>query len=181
MHSAGSHTWCPNRRLMPGSVQSAVDWAQVEADFEPDGALRDVYVLDADLPAWQRVIDVLVQRYACTFERDGVEERMPDDITGIFHERRDTAVLLRVHRGTTPKGDANCHFFDETEIEFDLDPSEVRNQADLNAVMEFLRLVGDAAARPAVLAYENSRAAAIVTYDTRSQSLSMGRAHPNAG
>jgi hypothetical protein len=49
----------------------------------------------------------------------------------------------------------NCHFFDEQELEFDLDPSQVTGQVQLDGLLAFMRSLAAAVARTVLLSPEN--------------------------
>lgn len=55
----------------------------------------------------------------------------------------------------------DCHFFVESEIEFDFDPRQVTGQDRLNAVFSFMQLIARACDKKAVLTPENARDATI--------------------
>ena len=56
----------------------------------------------------------------------------------------------------------NCHFFNVTELEFDLDPREVNGPEEFNALITFMHLLADVCGKPAVLTEENWPAAPIL-------------------
>jgi len=45
----------------------------------------------------------------------------------------------------------NCHFFQNDDIELDLDPREVTGQAQLDALLEFMRDIGRTTSASVVL------------------------------
>ncbi len=49
----------------------------------------------------------------------------------------------------------NCHFFTDEEIEFDLDPREVKGQDTLDAVLTFMRGIGQAVGKRVILTPES--------------------------
>jgi hypothetical protein len=50
---------------------------------------------------------------------------------------------------------ANCHFFTAEEIEFDIDPRDVKGQRELNALFDFMRCLAQATDKDVVLTAEN--------------------------
>lgn len=81
---------------------SQVEWSQVAEEFRPDGALRDIYVLDASIADWQSVYDAVRAAYPVVL-RDS--QTLPSDVEELF--RHDAGVTLSVD----PEGlDAVCHF-----------------------------------------------------------------------
>lgn len=71
-----------------------------------------------------------------------------------------TSTLLQVSAGDVY---LNCHFFCEEEIEFDLDPRELRGEQDLQAVVAFMSTLANGTGKPAILTHENSQQAVILT------------------
>jgi hypothetical protein len=138
-------------------------WEDVSEDWRPDGALRDVYVFDATEADWQRVVDAVRGRWSSTYQVDGQAAQMPEAVREIFRAASSQRPLwqIKLRDGIV----ANCHFFGGEEIEFDLDPREVSSQLDLDVVCEFLRVVGQATAKPSVLSAENSPDLPIARYD----------------
>lgn len=68
---------------------------------------------------------------------------------------------MYVHMGSTT---LNCHFFTDEEIEFDLDPSDMRPEL-LPDVLSFLKILGRATSKPVILTVENAPEAAIMRFE----------------
>jgi hypothetical protein len=58
----------------------------------------------------------------------------------------------------------NCHFFGHEELEFDLDPREVKDARSLAEVLGFMRQVGVALELPVRLTPENTRERPFLEY-----------------
>ncbi len=125
-------------------------WADVSHAFEPDGALLELHVFDTDLGAWRRVFDAIAGLPVC-YTGDGVEVAPPRSVDEAFELRCTQNLLQQIYLGRLK---VHCHFFDESEIEFDLDPAEYRGQAELDALVAFMRRVADASGRQCVLTFE---------------------------
>ena len=96
------------------------------------------------------------------FTIDGVPAELPVDVSGLFSGQSDApAYCLRV-----PIGEAtlNCHFFCVEEIEFDLDPGEMKAEL-LGPLLDFLMLLGTTCSKPVILSMENMPEAAILRFD----------------
>jgi hypothetical protein len=106
---------------------------------EDEGALVDVRVPNASVDEWQRVLDAVRGRWPVSLEVDGAPEPMPSDVRGLFDPPDGRFRLLRV--ALTPRINLNAYLPDE-EIEFDFDPKEVLDQADLDVITEFVLVVG---------------------------------------
>ena len=87
-----------------------VEWEQAKSEFEWDGTLRDLYILDADVDIWQRIVDCLrSSEYPwCYRVRSDEEESLPSDVREMFKSWDVGSPLLSVAvDGIT----LNCHFF----------------------------------------------------------------------
>ena len=60
------------------------------------------------------------------------------------------------------KRQLKCHFFDDEEIEFDLDPREVKGPTELRDLSDFMRLLADRTGKTATLTHENTKSAIIL-------------------
>jgi hypothetical protein len=152
--------------LVPGNIRfmSSPRWSDVEKDWEPDGALRDIYVQGTSEADWQRVVNaVRAKELPWSYSEDGEHCPMPDSVDEIFNRRSHVAILWAI---TPVSGiQINCHFFTSEEIEFDLTPTEIVGQPELDVVVEFVRLVGRASEKLASVCYENWPDEPFMLYD----------------
>lgn len=140
-----------------------LSWDEISPHFVANGSLVDVYVFDATISDWQQTIDLVrEQDWWSQFEDGGVVRPLPTSVQAIFARHREHAELLRLRLGHL---EANCHFFDTTEIEFDLDPREFRDQSDLDMLCSFMRALGRRLGKSVVLTPENTRDVVLVGYD----------------
>jgi hypothetical protein len=65
--------------------------------------------------------------------------------------------------------DLACHFFTDTEIEFDLLPQQVRDEATLSAVLGFMTEIGSLLGKTVILTPENWQKSPIFKYDPSNQ------------
>lgn len=139
-----------------------MDWQQVKAEFEWDGSLRDLYVLNTDTEVWQKVIEFIrTSEYPYRFEMDGEESPLPADVAALFEMRAEVGVLLSLDvHGIT----INCYFFVEDEVEFDIDPREIDGEVKLQALIGFMRRIGRATGRAVRLTPENWQKSIIFEY-----------------
>lgn len=138
-------------------------WDEVSEDWRSEGELRDLYVFETTEEEWQRVVDAVRTRWPSAFLADGQPAEMPAGVPQIFEMALSQALLWRIalREGLS----ANCHFFVREEIEFDVDPREVSSQRGLDAVCEFVRIVGQAASKAVVLTMESSPELVIASYE----------------
>lgn len=129
------------------------EWSRVSHEFEFDGSWRDIYVLGTTVSDWQLVLDALRNSsFTVVYRQAGRLTDLPSGVLDAFSEPGYAGRLLSVNAsGVT----LNCHFFTESEIEFDLDPREVAGPVQFNAVLDFMRLISTACEKPVVLTPEN--------------------------
>src|SRR4051794_4079137 len=117
-----------------------MDWNLIARDFEPDGSLRDIYVFKATMSDWQHVVEVLREwSPAPTFTIGGESQDLPERVEDIFSAGRQHGALLCTKVGGVL---VNCHFFVESEIEFDLDPREITSATQIEAIVRFMTRLG---------------------------------------
>jgi hypothetical protein len=112
-----------------------IQWSVVAEGFEPDGALRDIYVHDATVADWQAALDyVRASRAVLQFTIDGQPAELPGTAVKIFPIRERASPLLSFD---VEGINVNCRFFTATEIEFDLQPGDVTGPERLTSVVSF--------------------------------------------
>ncbi|MFK8250335.1 hypothetical protein [Ancylobacter terrae] len=130
-------------------------WHEVAEEFEFNGSWRDIYVRDAGPAGWQVVLDAIRARNPPPrFLVDGEPADMPARIEDVFALAQTASALLSVQVGAAL---ANCHFFWNDDIEFDIDPREITGKGDFEALARFMLWLGELTGRPVVLTPENSR------------------------
>ena len=130
-------------------------WEDYAADFDFDGSLRDIYVLETSLPDWQIFADFLrASNYKYTFHVAGEVTNFPVDIAKAFELRISVGALLLFEVGSVTLA---CHFFNDWEIEFDLDPREVKGEEQAELIFDFMNQLGRALNKEVVLTPENYR------------------------
>ena len=128
-------------------------WEQVCTEFEVDGSLRDIYILQTDTHVWQRVIEVIrSEGYRLEFFCDDKPMPFPAEVNTVFRLRESSSCLLKIYVATIQ---LNCHFFGDGEIEFDLDPREIMGQVQLELLFHFMRLLANSVDASVSLTPEN--------------------------
>jgi len=137
-------------------------WTEIASEFEWDGTLRDIYVVDTTLDDWQRILDALIEHKpnALAFYLEKEEAASIPSAKVIFELSLESSTLLQVTLGNVH---LNCHFFCEEQVEFDLDPSELRGEEDLQGVVGFMRILANETGKPVILTHENMQDAVILT------------------
>jgi hypothetical protein len=129
-----------------------IDWEAVKGEFALDGSWRDIYVLNATIDDWVAIWSMLRNSRGAEFFVDGQRHDIPHRVEDAFALRASAAPKMHVDVGRTLLA---FHFFSESEIECDLDPRQVTNQADLDALLNFVREVGDRTGKRTIITPEN--------------------------
>lgn len=132
-----------------------IAWETVREEFAFDGSLRDIYVLGTTIADWQRMLDAIrVTGYRLTYFRAEQPTEIPTKAEDAFPLPNQADRRLSLWFADVL---ANCHFFTVEEIEFDIDPREVKSQHELNALFDFMRCLAQATNKEVVLTGENMR------------------------
>ena len=128
-------------------------WDVVRGEFAFDGGWRDIYVFGTDIADWQRMFNAIrAGAYAFTYFKSGEATELPSDARLAFPLEGECDRRLSVWFADVL---ANCHFFTVEEIEFDIDPREVKGQVELDALVGFMRCLAESTGKEVVLAPEN--------------------------
>ncbi len=147
------------------SIHQRLNWEQCKKDFEFDGTWRDIYILNTNSDDWNKFLKSLLNsKYETKFWIDG---EVAKEITSIQE-----ALEIQNHASPYMLIDAlgvqiACHFFTDEEIEFDIDPRQVSNQQDLDAVINFMIFLGDLLQKKAILTPENTPNLIVIDYNPK--------------
>jgi hypothetical protein len=129
----------------------AATWDTCRADFIPDGALIDLLAPGTGDAEWEAFLAALrAGPFKLRAFRDGEPIPLPESAEWVFAEREVASVMLSVLAGTIT---ANCHFFGG-DLELDIDPREVVNEAAFESVLAVMRFVAAAIRLPVVAVAE---------------------------
>jgi len=141
----------------------------IEWIFEKDGALRDIYVQNATISDWKKVVNLLNSEYELTFgvyednlihEIDfGYVKTMFADETGELETKSATVDL----NGIVVK----CYFFLENQIEFDINPTEIKTESDFNKITDFMKSISTKLEKQITLCGENQPEFPLIKIDTK--------------
>lgn len=125
--------------------------AKIAGALRPDGSLRDLLILETTLDDWRALMDfVRSAGYRTGFERDGEVAEMPSDVAALFTAAgREHTYLWRIHHGGI---DIHCHFFELSKIDMNVHPREIKSDAEIDALVDFIFLVGKHLRRDVLLA-----------------------------
>ena len=145
------------------------NWKDIKWIFEPDGALRDIYVQKASLNDWRKVIDLINEKYKVNYgdtgeykdtnqvNKDYVIEYLTDE-TGEIESKSASISLGKIR--------INCHFFLEDQIEFDIDPKEVNSIEDFELIEDFMLEISKSIDNQITLTDENNPKFPLIKIDT---------------
>ena len=137
-----------------------MNWTDIVSEFEWDGSWRDIYVVGTTVDDWQRVLDALkMLSPGPSFYINGDLAPVPVRVEDVFEQRAVSSFLLTLEVGGVG---LKCHFFDDEEIEFDLDPREVKGPTEWKALSDFMRLLADWTGKVTTLTHENTKSAVIL-------------------
>jgi hypothetical protein len=124
-------------------------WETVRDEFAFDGSWRDICVFQTAIADWQRMLDALRSAgYRLEYFRADQPAELPAKAAETFPLSDECDRRLSVWFADVL---ANCHFFTVEQIEFDIDPREIKGQRELDALFDFMRCLADAANKEAVL------------------------------
>jgi hypothetical protein len=129
------------------------NWSRFAPEFYQEGSLRDIYVFNAQLEDWNKVIRFIVGRYRIAFSGAWTQTEFPQQISCLFPEGPDSELTTRTVDVAGVR--VHCHFFTEEETEFDLNPGEVVDPVRLGSVFEFMQGLASAVSKDSVLTPEN--------------------------
>lgn len=134
------------------------NWKDIKWIFEPDGALRDIYVQDVTITDWEKLIDLLNNEYSYSYKFEDQEIRdkfCKNDIVKIFDyptcELQSNALLIINVCGI----DTYCHFFLINQLEFTIDPRDIESLSDYGKVEKFMLSLSEKLEKQVTLTFEN--------------------------
>jgi hypothetical protein len=141
-------------------------WNDIEWIFEPDGSLRDIYVQDISLRAWEKLIDHLNYNFNLTYsDTDKIDKeyvlKYLRDASGEMESKS-----LTIHLGQMT---VNCYFFLLEQIEFDIDPKEVNSLSDFEQIEKFMISISETLQEQVTLTGENSPEFPLFKVDTKKE------------
>ncbi|MFA6208164.1 MAG: hypothetical protein WCT03_07000 [Candidatus Obscuribacterales bacterium] len=136
------------------SGSEKLDWAKCKDAFcDDDGSLRDIYVFDTGIDDWNKMLQLLRRKlYGMTFFLDGEVTILPAEAEFIFALGSEHACRLSVDLFGLL---LNCHFFCRDQIEFDIAPSEVTDEAKFEGIICFMPDLSSELGKTVLLTPEN--------------------------
>jgi hypothetical protein len=133
----------------------------VRDEFEPDGSLRDIYVMGATPLVWDRALEFLLQTGTARYSIDDADAPLPASASDALRVWPERSPLLIVDREGIEYA---CHFFTSDQVEFDFWPEDVHGPSEFAALARFVVGLGRVTKRIVLVTYESSAAAEIFRY-----------------
>ncbi len=131
------------------------NWNDIEWTFKPDGSLRDIYVQDVTLSDWEKLIDFLNLNYDIKFGED--EKKQIDKEYVAKYLKDETGEMESKALKIDFNGvNFHCYFFLPDQIEFDIDPNEIKTINDFESIETFMVSISKTLKNQVTLTRENS-------------------------
>jgi hypothetical protein len=132
-----------------------MSWEDYKKAFEFDGSWRDIYITETELKDWKTLLEFFGEgHYPVRYLVNEVEQPLGTNAWQIFQDKKeDKAPLLWIDVSGVMLA---CHFFDQNEIEFDLDPREVTDENRAEAVFNFMKQIADELDKDVIMTEENA-------------------------
>lgn len=129
-----------------------------------DGTLRDIYVLNTNIEDWEKWVDMVNKKYRVEFW-DGKTDLKIDRIDFVtvkeywdLNGQRET-ITATIYLGSIT---VNCHFFDDSEIENDIDPREFKSEDDHIKLIHYLNDISISLGREVIVTDESIRDSVLI-------------------
>jgi hypothetical protein len=139
-----------------------ITWEICRQEFAPDGALRDIYILNTNPEHWRKLFKILKSAFELDYRVDGNDQPIPSNVDEIFALNGVTHPLMRFQTaGVT----VACHFFSFEQIELDVDPREVNSQTAFDGLISLVKLIGDGLNERVIMTYESDEQHPFISYE----------------
>ena len=142
-------------------------WDEIKWIFKVDGSLRDIYVQDVSIAEWEKLIDLLNNKYWVTSSIAGEEpsNRIDKEYAIKYLTENNgemNAVATTIHIDNLK---INCHFFLAEQIELDVDPKEVTTIEDIERIQDFMEDISKCLDRQVTLTAEDDPVFPLIKMD----------------
>lgn len=127
-------------------------WATVNWIFKPDGTLRDIYVQNTSLDDWGKLIDLLNADYDLNYFS---ENKINKSEVYNYLEDESGEVEMKTVSIQSENIKINCHFFLIEQIEFDIDPNEIKSALEFDKILSFMTNISISLKKQITLTGEN--------------------------
>ena len=134
------------------------EWKSIKEElYFEDGSLRDIYVFGTNKEDWEKWSSLVNEKFEVEFYNGQTQKLEPRiNIETVFNFWKNPEAFKDSNNATIKLGKViiKCYFFIESEIESDIDPRELREEADHKAIMEYLLAIKETLKKDVVLTPE---------------------------
>ena len=135
-----------------------MDWKTLKSQiYFWDGSWRDIYVQNTESEDWEKWINLVNEKYRINWHNGKTnqsEAKIKFDVIKEYWEGN--GELCSTANIFLDEIQINAHFFDDSEIENDIDPREFESMDDHNRLIEYLKSVSMACNKEVIVTLENS-------------------------
>jgi hypothetical protein len=124
-----------------------------------DGSLRDIYVLDTTIDDWGKWIDMVNKKYSIEFWDAKTDLRSDKIDFTTVKEYWDSNGQREIVTATINLGliTVKCYFFDDSEIENDIDPRELKSEDEHIKLTQYLNDISVSLDKEVIMTNENTK------------------------
>ncbi|MEV4283404.1 hypothetical protein [Actinoplanes xinjiangensis] len=126
--------------------------------FADDGALRDVFVVDAGIEQWDPVIDALrASRWRLSISLDD-EDITESALAAALFDRLESGQASTARMEVCVESICfSTHFFAPSRLEFNFEPTAISGPDDFRHLRAFMELLASATRREVIMTMETSQ------------------------
>ena len=145
------------------------NWSKIEWIFEKDGALRDIYIQNVQATDWMKTIDLLNSEYKLSFGIYGgnLNDRIDKDFVKIMFADETGELETKSATIYLDKIIVKCYFFLENQIEFDINPTEIKSKMELDLILDFMKSLSNKLEKQVTLSGENQPEFPLIKIDAK--------------
>lgn len=134
------------------------DWEEIKWIFKTDGSLLDIYIKEVDIEDWKNMIDFLNNNYSIKFGIHGqniiINKIDKEYVTKLLTSDNEN-LESRIASIEIDQISINTHFFWDKQIEFDIEPREIKNFLDYEKIVDFMYKISEVIDKEVILTGEN--------------------------
>jgi len=145
------------------------NWNNIEWIFEKDGALRDIYVQNSTISDWEEVINLLNSEHKILYgnsEKNFTNQIDLDYVKKMFTDKTGELEIKFVKINLNGIS-VLCHFFLEEQIEFDINPTEIKTELEFIEIMSFMKSISSKLEKQITLCGENQPEFPLIKIDIK--------------
>jgi len=128
-----------------------------------DGSLRDIYVLNTTKTDWKKWVALVNEKYIVEFydaKTDSTSDKIDLKIVEKYWESNDRETIQAKIKLNSII--VMCHFFDDSEIENDIDPSDFKSQVDHANFVGYLDDIAAVLRKEVYVTVENTQSSILI-------------------